>query len=138
MAATVEQLARQIKTLTGDEQAQLRAMPGADALLETPLDTERTTLEHLLARGIIARIPDRYRKGYRPDPQAENFTPVPVTGRPVSETLLEDRERQFAQQLLAQGMLDHIPQGYPEGYVDPPAITIDGEPLSETIIRERR
>lgn len=92
MAATVEQLARQIRTLTDEEQTQLRAMLGADALLETPSDTERATLKHLLAQGIIARIPDRYREGYRPDPQAENFTPVPVIGRPVSETLLEDRE----------------------------------------------
>ncbi len=91
MAATVEQLARQIKTLTNNEQAQLRAMLGADAVPEMPSDTERATLEYLLAQGIIARIPDRYRKGYRPDPQAEGFTPVPVIGRPVSETLLEDR-----------------------------------------------
>lgn len=86
MAATVEQLARQIRTLTDEEQAQLRAILGADVLSETPLD----------------------------------------------------QERQFARHLLGQGMLDHIPQGYPEGYVDPPPITIDGEPLSETIIRERR
>lgn len=91
MTATVEQIARQIKTLTEEEQAQLRAMLGADAFPETPLDTERATLEHLLAQGIIARVPDRYQKGYLPDPQAESFIPVPVTGRPVSETLLEDR-----------------------------------------------
>jgi len=70
MAATVEQLARQIKTLTQEKQA---------------------VLEHLLAQGTIVRIPDRYQKGYRPDPQAEGFTPVPVIGRSVSETLLEDR-----------------------------------------------
>ncbi len=86
MVATVEELAQQIRTLTGKEQAQLRAMLGADALSETPLD----------------------------------------------------QERQFARHLLAQGMLDHIPQGYPEDYIEPPAITIDGEPLSETIIRDRR
>ena len=86
MATTVEQMARQIKTLTDKEQAQLRALLGADALPETPID----------------------------------------------------QELQFARHLLAQGMLDHIPPGYPEGYVEPPAITIDGEPLSETILRERR
>lgn len=86
MASTVEQLARQIRSLTDSEQAQLRVMLGANAFPETLLD----------------------------------------------------QERQFAQQLLAQGMLDYIPQGYPEGYADPPAITIDGKPLSETIIRERR
>lgn len=91
MATTMEQIVRQIKTLTAEEQAQLRVLLGADALSETPSDTERATLEHLLAKGIIARIPDRYQEGYRPDPQEKIFTPVAVIGRPVSETLLEDR-----------------------------------------------
>lgn len=92
MAATVEQIARQIKTLTEKEQAQLRAMlETAPDFLHTSLEAERATLEHLLAKGIIARIPDRYQKGYRPAPEAGSFTPVPVIGRPVSETLLEDR-----------------------------------------------
>jgi len=46
-------------------------------------------------------------------------------------------ERQFAEYLLTIGMIDHIPQGYPDGYVEPPPIVVQGEPVSETILRER-
>ena len=57
--------------------------------------------------------------------------------QPLSPTP-QDQERRFAQHLLDIGLIDHIPEGLPEGYVSPPPITILGEPLSETIIRERR
>lgn len=50
----------------------------------------------------------------------------------------EEQERRFAQHLLAIGMIDHIPEGHPEGYVPPPPVIVQGEPVSETIIRERR
>lgn len=49
-----------------------------------------------------------------------------------------EQERRFAQHLLAIGMIDHIPEGPPDGYVQPPPIVVQGEPVSETIIRERR
>ncbi len=49
-----------------------------------------------------------------------------------------EQERRFAEHLLAQGILSHLPTGYPEGYVEPPPIVVQGEPVSETIIRERR
>ena len=92
MATTVEQMARQIKTLTDEEQAQLRALlEGLPSPVKTTPEAERATLEYLLAKGVIARIPNRYREGYLPDARADDFTPVPVIGRPVSETLLEDR-----------------------------------------------
>ena len=51
---------------------------------------------------------------------------------------LKQRERQFAEHLLEIGMLDHIPEGYPADYIPPPPIIVTGEPVSETIIRERR
>ncbi len=88
MATLVEQMIQQIKTLTDDEQRQIRVL-------------------------------------------LEAGTPEPA------ETTAE-QERKFAEHLLAIGMIDHIPKGYPEGYVEPPPIVIQGEPLSETIIRERR
>ena len=49
-----------------------------------------------------------------------------------------EQERRFAEHLLAIGLLERIPRGYPEGYVEPPPIVVQGEPVSETIIRERR
>ena len=57
-------------------------------------------------------------------------TPQPV------ETSAEQQQR-LAERLLAKGLLTHIPEGYPDGYVEPPPITVSGEPVSETIIRER-
>lgn len=88
MATIVEQMVQQIKTLTDEEQRQIRALLDAG------------------------------------------------TSQPTETTA--EQERKFAEHLLAIGMLDHLPEGYPEGYVEPPPIIIQGEPLSETIIRERR
>ena len=56
--------------------------------------------------------------------------------RPTEAT--PEQERRFAEHPLAIGMLEHIPTDYPEGYVEPPPIVVHGEPVSETIIRERR
>ena len=49
-----------------------------------------------------------------------------------------EQQRRLAEHLLAAGVIDHIPEGYPDGYVEPPPITVRGEPVSETILRERR
>ena len=63
--------------------------------------------------------------------------PQPVVAMP-------EQERRFAAHLLAKGMITHVPERYQEGYVAEdedarhPPIVLDGEPLSETIIRERR
>lgn len=63
--------------------------------------------------------------------------------QPPVETSRE-QERRFAEHLLAKGMITHIPERYQEGYVAEdedarhPPIVLDGEPLSETVIRERR
>lgn len=49
-------------------------------------------------------------------------------------------EREFQRQLLEAGILDHAPAGYTadEPYEDFEPVAIAGEPLSETIMRERR
>ncbi len=76
MATTVEQMARQIKTLTDEEQAQLRELlEDVPSPVQTTPEAERATLEYLLAKGVIARIPDRYREGYRPDARADPSLP---------------------------------------------------------------
>ena len=48
-----------------------------------------------------------------------------------------EQERRFAEHLLAQGILSHLPTGE-RLYPDPEPIIVRGEPVSETIIRERR
>lgn len=57
-------------------------------------------------------------------------TPAPAETTP-------EQERRFAEHLLAQGILSHIPTGE-RLYPDPEPIIVQGEPVSETIIRERR
>ena len=48
-----------------------------------------------------------------------------------------EQERRFAEHLLAQGILSHLPTGE-RLHPDPEPIIVQGEPVSETIIRERR
>ncbi len=47
-------------------------------------------------------------------------------------------EREFAEYLLAKGVISEIPEGITDEEDDFEPIEIEGEPLSETIIRERR
>ncbi len=87
MATIVEKMVQQIKTLTDEEQRQIRALLD----IETPQPSEATV----------------------------------------------EQERRFAEHLLAQGILSHLPTGK-RLYPDPEPIIVQGEPVSETIIRERR
>jgi hypothetical protein len=50
----------------------------------------------------------------------------------------EKKEKQFAHYLFARGAISHIPEGMSDKDDDFEPIVIEGEPLSETIIRERR
>lgn len=94
MATIVEQMVQQIKTLTDDEQRQIRALLGVQTPEATAAAAEqqRRLAERLFAEGIIENLPARYREGYQPEDDADRHPPVMVKGRPVSETLLEDRE----------------------------------------------
>lgn len=47
-------------------------------------------------------------------------------------------EEDFLQYLLAKGAITHIPEGMTDDEDDFEPIEIEGEPLSEIIIRERR
>jgi hypothetical protein len=69
--------------------------------------------------------------------------------RELKEKLLEESEtnggtkpqiseKEFLQQLLAEGFITHIPEGITDAEDDFEPIEIEGEPISETIIRERR
>jgi len=58
----------------------------------------------------------------------------------LSEEKTEDREDEFERQLLAKGVISHIPtrDETDEEFDEFEPIEVSGEPLSETIIRERR
>ena len=97
--ATLERAAEIAKALRPEEQLQLRALidswqteASGETSTETTPEQERQFAEHLLAIGMIDQIPARYRKGYDPEDGADRYPPIVVKGRPVSETLLEDRE----------------------------------------------
>ena len=50
--------------------------------------TEDEIEEILLAKGIISEIPPRV-----PDDEEETFEPIEVPGKPLSETIIEERRR---------------------------------------------
>ena len=77
-------------------------------------------------------------RALRPEEQQQLRQLMDSWPTPQSAETTIERERRFAEHLLAIGMIDHIPEGYPDGYADPPPIAVYGEPVSETIIRERR
>ena len=93
MTTMVEQMVQQIKTLTSEEQRQIRALldTGTPDLQETALEQERTFARHLLAKGVISNIPARLQEGYRPDDEPERHPPIIVHGEPVSETIIRER-----------------------------------------------
>lgn len=48
-----------------------------------------------------------------------------------------EQQRRLAERLLADGIIACIPEGYPEGYVEPPPIVVRGRPVSETLLEDR-
>lgn len=55
-----------------------------------------------------------------------------------SQTENESANRELWQKLFEEGVITHIPNGLPDEDDDFEPVEIDGEPISETIIRERR
>jgi hypothetical protein len=76
-----QRLAEDVKQLSPEEQAELRKL--LEKLLLDELD------RRLLARGVISRIPP-------PPTEAdierwESWKPIKIEGKPLSETIIEDR-----------------------------------------------
>ena len=84
---TLEQVLEQAKMLTPDEQRQLQK--ALDALLELPhpKTPEERLAQKLLEVGLLSRIPPPITDFSR----FENWKPVEVKGKPVSEILIEER-----------------------------------------------
>lgn len=60
------------------------------------------------------------------------------TNSVVEERKPKITEEEFLQYLLAKGVISEIPEGMTDEEDDFEPIEFEGEPLSETIIRERR
>jgi len=92
---TLERAVEVVRALRPEEQQQLRRLMDSwqtPQPAEPTPDQQRQIAEHLLAKGLIVSLPARYREGYNPEEAADQHPPVVVQGKPVSETLLEDRE----------------------------------------------
>ena len=90
-SSSLEKVIKELKELTQEEQLQVRQL--IDSLLENPTETQQVLspedlLERrLLERGAISEIPKR---NFDPDTYKE-FEPIEVSGKPVSETIIEER-----------------------------------------------
>ncbi|MGA9995142.1 MAG: hypothetical protein WBP93_07000 [Pyrinomonadaceae bacterium] len=89
MSAILEKVLSEVKTLSPDDLRRLREE--VDRMLEPPRAqmTEDEFEQMLLAKGIISSIPSRpskeEREAYR------SYKPIEVKGKPVSETIIEER-----------------------------------------------
>ncbi len=85
---TLDRAVQVVQALTPAERQQLHKMMD---LWQPPAETARDQqrlAERLLAKGLLSHIPkDAYTEAAR-----DRHAPIEVSGRPVSETLLEDRE----------------------------------------------
>ena len=88
---TLERAVEVVRALTQDEQRQLRQLMDSwqpSQPVEATAEQQRRLAERLLAKGLLTHIPqDAYTEAAR-----DWHEPIQVAGRPVSETLLEDRE----------------------------------------------
>ena len=88
MSSTIARILEEVRTLPPKEQRQLRLqlnaiVPSAPTMDELEDEFER----ELMAEGILGEVkplPDD-------DPQFHAYRPVTVTGKPVSETIIEER-----------------------------------------------
>ncbi len=83
-----EELLTEIQKLPPAEQQRLLGALKRDVKMKSerrPI-TEDEVEEILLAKGIISEIPPRV-----PDDEEETFEPIEVPGKPLSETIIEER-----------------------------------------------
>ena len=81
---TVEKVVEQIKNLSKDEQIEVRNILNQISL--TPEEIERKIQEEMLAEGLVSEIkPPRSAIGKR------DFMPIEIEGKPISETIIEER-----------------------------------------------
>ncbi len=86
--STVEKVLEEVKTLTPGEQRQVHTL--LNSLLENHVHTQPTEDQFhqmLLRKGIITNIPNP-----TDDAEEDNeFEPIEVQGKPLSETVIEER-----------------------------------------------
>lgn len=89
MQATIEQIENEVKQLPVEDLRKVREL--VDSLLEEKeaksVMSEEEFAQHLYEKGIIGKPPPPITDFSR----YENYKPVEVKGKPVSETIIEER-----------------------------------------------
>ncbi len=83
------EILREIKKLPIPEKRDLFRQLGEEINIAALSDEERREEEFermLLAKGVISQIPPRWN-----DDEEDSFEPVEISGKPLSETIIEDR-----------------------------------------------
>jgi len=90
-STTLEKVIEDVRALSPDEQRKVKEL--IDSLLESAVDAQKVLSpedlleQRLLERGVISEIPMRL-----PTPERfRDFKPIEVKGKPVSETIIEER-----------------------------------------------
>lgn len=89
VSANVTRMLEQVKSLSLEEREQLRHLMDQQPAANGKLSKEEQLDQLLLERGIISQIPPK-----PTDSDIAHFNewkPIPVTGQPVSQTIVEDR-----------------------------------------------
>ncbi|MGH9948009.1 MAG: hypothetical protein ACRD6X_12525 [Pyrinomonadaceae bacterium] len=142
----------EIKKLSPTEKRQVERALLSDKEIgqDATIEERRAELHRqLLAEGFIKNIPTR-------SVVERDFEPVTIEGEPLSETIIEDRRTllesdkdqpkddekraELHRRLCAKGMLTRLPtrEEKPPVLRDFKRLTVEGKPVSETIIEERR
>ncbi len=85
MTATLQKIVEEAKTLSLAEQRELRAQLELFLPLAPSASTEGEYRRRLLVSGLLSRVPPA-----SPVPRPER-PPIRVKGKPISETILEER-----------------------------------------------
>jgi len=85
---SVAEIIDEVKNLSSVERQQvLEALQAAETSQPTEDETRAAFHRHLMAEGLLKAVPPRLGK----PPELRNFKPIPVEGKPVSETIIEER-----------------------------------------------
>lgn len=88
MSTNVDRVLDQIRSLTAEERRQVRVALNSTETIKSPM-TEDEFEQHLLDAGVISElIPPITEEELA---RFRAYKPIEVTGKPVSETLIEDR-----------------------------------------------
>jgi hypothetical protein len=88
---SLNKIIEDVKALSQEDQLKVREL--IDSILDNPTEPQEPLLledlleRRLLERGVISEIPKR---NFDPDTYKE-FEPIEVKGKPVSETIIEER-----------------------------------------------